>query len=104
VRLPSRRVAKCRISICIYPLEIARSRGIFRRPPFSKPTLVLTGRQDIDVGYRDAWRLVECYPRATFVALDRADHGLPIDETDLFEALVLNWLQRVEEWRRFSNK
>ena len=70
--------------------------------PFFKPTLILTGRQDTDVGYRDAWRLVPCYPRATFVALDRADHGLPVDEIDLFQALVDNWLWRVEELRRFD--
>ena len=70
--------------------------------PFSKPTLILTGRQDSDVGYRDAWSLVPCYPRATFVALDRADHGLPVDETDLFEALVGDWLRRVEELRQLT--
>ena len=71
--------------------------------PFIKPTLVLTGRQDSVVGFRDAWPLVKCYPRATFVALDRADHGLPVDETDLFEALVVNWLWRVEELRGLSH-
>lgn len=71
--------------------------------PFLKPTLVLTGRQDGVVGYRDAWPLVKCYPRATFVALDRADHGLPVDETDLFEALVVNWLWRVGELRRLAH-
>jgi pimeloyl-ACP methyl ester carboxylesterase len=73
-----------------------------RETPFFKPTLVLTGRQDTDVGYRDAWPLVTCYPRATFVALDRANHGLPIDETDLFEALVNDWLWRVEELRHHT--
>nr|POE85421.1 ab hydrolase superfamily protein yisy [Quercus suber] len=70
--------------------------------PFFKPTLILTGRQDTDVGYRDAWPLVASYPRATFVALDRASHGLPVDvmETSLFEALTGDWLQRVEELQR----
>lgn len=70
--------------------------------PFFKPTLILTGRQDADVGYRDAWPLVACYPRATFVVLDRANHGLPVDETALFGALVCNWLWRVEESRRLT--
>ncbi|KAK5732272.1 hypothetical protein LTR17_010718 [Elasticomyces elasticus] len=70
--------------------------------PFSKPTLILTGRQDTVVGYRDAWPLLACYPRATFVALDRTDHGLPVDETDvlIFEALVRNWLLRCDEPRQ----
>ncbi|KAK4905925.1 hypothetical protein LTR49_024844 [Elasticomyces elasticus] len=60
--------------------------------PFSKPTLILTGRQDTVVGYRDAWPLLVCYPRATFVALDRTDHGLPVDDTDvlIFEARGYN--------------
>ena len=72
--------------------------------PFLKPTLILTGRQDTDVGYRDAWPMVACYPRATFVALDRANHDLPVDEieTDLFKALVDNWLSRLEELRRLA--
>jgi pimeloyl-ACP methyl ester carboxylesterase len=68
--------------------------------PFLKPALILTGRQATDVGYRDAWPLVACYPRATFVTLDRSNHDLPVNETDLFEALVDNWLWRVEELRR----
>lgn len=71
-----------------------------RGTPFSKPTLILTGRQDTDVGYRDAWRLMECYPRASFAVLDRADHGLPVDETVMFRALVEDWLGRAEELRR----
>ncbi|KAF2162613.1 hypothetical protein M409DRAFT_26855 [Zasmidium cellare ATCC 36951] len=72
--------------------------------PFLKPTLILTGRQDSVVGYRDSWPLLKSYPRASFVALDRADHGLPVDkhETDLFRALVTNWLRRVEEVRQLS--
>ena len=31
------------------------------------------------VGYRDAWDILESYPRATFVVLDRADHGWPME-------------------------
>ncbi|KAK4892365.1 hypothetical protein LTR27_009199 [Elasticomyces elasticus] len=70
--------------------------------PFPKPTLILTGRQDTVVGYRDAWPLLACYPRASFVALDRTDHGLPVDDTDIliFEALVSNWLSRCEEMQQ----
>jgi pimeloyl-ACP methyl ester carboxylesterase len=67
--------------------------------PFTAPTLIVTGRQDTIVGYRDAWRVVENYPRATFAVLDRADHGLPIDQDALYRALVNDWLNRVEEAR-----
>lgn len=66
--------------------------------PLAAPTLILTARQDTSVGYRDAWRIVENYPRATFVVLDRAGHLLPVDQTGLFRALVGEWLDRVEEY------
>ena len=60
------------------------------------PTLIITGRQDNVVGYYDAWRLIEDYPRATFAVLDMAGHNLQIEQTDVFNALVHNWLNRLE--------
>lgn len=72
--------------------------------PFTVPALIVTGRQDTTVGYRDAWRIVENYPRATFAVLDRADHGLPVDHDALFRALVNDWLNRVEEARDASRR
>ena len=66
---------------------------------FLAPTLVICGRHDESVGYRDSLRLLELYPRSTYVVLDRGTHGLPIDQTSLFDALVRDWIIRVEEWR-----
>jgi pimeloyl-ACP methyl ester carboxylesterase len=66
--------------------------------PFPAPTLILTGRQDSMVGYRDAWGLLERYPRATFVTLDRAGHALAEEQPTLFRVLVHEWLDRVEEY------
>lgn len=66
---------------------------------FFAPTLIICGRQDESVGYRDSLRLLELYPRSTYVVLDRGTHGLPIDETSVFEALVRDWINRVNEWR-----
>lgn len=65
--------------------------------PFDRPTLIIAGRQDTEVGYQDAWRILENYPRASFVVLDRAEHRWPIDEHALFDALVGEWLARVDE-------
>jgi pimeloyl-ACP methyl ester carboxylesterase len=65
--------------------------------PFDKPALFVVGRQDSMTGYRDAWDLVEHYPRATFAVLDRAGHALNIEQPGLFGALVGEWLDRVEE-------
>jgi pimeloyl-ACP methyl ester carboxylesterase len=65
--------------------------------PFEKPTLILTGRQDSTVGYRDAWGILPNYPRATFAVLDRAGHFLGMTEqSELVSALLREWLERVE--------
>jgi pimeloyl-ACP methyl ester carboxylesterase len=66
-------------------------------PAFEKPALLLMGRQDAVVGYRDAWELVEKFPRGTFAVLDRAGHNIQIEQEGLFNCLVAEWLDRVEE-------
>lgn len=63
--------------------------------PYDKPVLFMLGRQDSYTGYRDAWSILEHYPRATFAVLDRAGHNLQIEQRDLFNALVNEWLDRV---------
>jgi pimeloyl-ACP methyl ester carboxylesterase len=70
---------------------------------FEKPVLLLTGRQDTHVGYQDSWRILECYPRATFAVLDRAGHALGAEQAHLFHALVNEWLDRVEEHHASDN-
>lgn len=66
-------------------------------PPYPNPTLIVAGRQDSTVGYAGAWRIIERYPRATFVVLDRAGHALPHEQPELIGALVEEWLSRVRE-------
>ena len=84
----------------------------YRMPPafdetlkqkFFAPTLIVTGRHDTAVGYRDSLALTEVYPRSTYVVLDRGTHGLPVDERGVFDALVRDWLYRVSEWRSLSS-
>ena len=62
---------------------------------FKEPTLIIAARQDITVGYRDAWEILESYPRATFAVIDRADHAWPIETPNLLAALVEDWLNRI---------
>jgi pimeloyl-ACP methyl ester carboxylesterase len=64
--------------------------------PFPGPSLIIAGRQDAIAGYRDAWNILEKYPRASYVVLDRAGHFLE-DSRELVHVLVINWLDRVEE-------
>jgi pimeloyl-ACP methyl ester carboxylesterase len=68
-------------------------------PPvrFVRPTLILVGRQDSMVGYHDSMRILNNYPRATLAVLDRAGHNLQIEQERLFNCLVNEWLDRVEE-------
>ena len=68
--------------------------------PYPNPALILAGRQDDCVGYRDAWTILENYPRATFAVLDRSGHNLQIEQSALFRALTLEWLERVREATR----
>ncbi len=65
--------------------------------PYMQPTLMVMGRQDCSVGYRDHWQLIENYPRASFVILDKAGHNLQIEQDVLFSAMVKEWLDRVLE-------
>jgi len=62
---------------------------------FDKPSLILVGRQDAGTGYKDAFDILDSYPRASFAALDMSGHNLQIEQPVLFEALVKEWLCRV---------
>ena len=64
---------------------------------YKKPVLILTGKQDIEVGYKDAFELLNFYPRATYCALDKAGHNLHIEQEKLFNNLVNEWLKRVNK-------
>lgn len=63
---------------------------------FGMPSLFLLGKQDSVVGYKDAFSILEMYPRATFAILDIAGHNLQIEQADLFKNLMSEWLDRVE--------
>ena len=63
---------------------------------YEQPTAILLGHQDAIVGFRDAWTLIEQYPRSTFAVLDQAGHNLQIEQEGLFNSLVTEWLDRIE--------
>ena len=64
--------------------------------PYNKPVLLIAGRQDSTVGYKDTWGIIENYPSATLAILDGAGHNLQIEQAELFNALVSEWLDRVQ--------
>jgi pimeloyl-ACP methyl ester carboxylesterase len=65
--------------------------------PFDRPSLILAGRQDASVGYRDSLQIAANYSRGTVAVLDRAGHGLEVEQETVFNCLVNEWLDRVEE-------
>ncbi|WP_350349454.1 alpha/beta hydrolase [Agromyces sp. G08B096] len=64
--------------------------------PLLAPTLIVTGRQDNVTGYLDQWDLLEHYPHASFAVLDVAGHNLQIERPTLLDALLVDWLDRVD--------
>jgi pimeloyl-ACP methyl ester carboxylesterase len=65
-------------------------------PPFDGPALIVLGRQDSVVGYRDALGLVDRFRRATVAVVDTAGHNLMSERPAVLAALVDDWLARVE--------
>lgn len=63
---------------------------------FDRPSCFVLGRQDASVGWRDALRLAERYPRASFHVVDAAGHNLQVEQAGLFGAAFGGWLGDVE--------
>jgi pimeloyl-ACP methyl ester carboxylesterase len=63
---------------------------------FGEPALFLLGRQDHVVGYRDAWKILEHFPRATYAVLDQAGHAPDVEQAQLSHTLMSEWLDGVE--------
>lgn len=59
-----------------------------------RPTLVLTGRHDAWVGFRQHTRLLDAYPRATSIVVADAGHALPHERPELVAAALQDWLGR----------
>ena len=62
---------------------------------FDKPSLILLGKQDEVVGYKDQWNILGNFSRATFAVLDGAGHTLQIEQEKVFNALISEWLERI---------
>lgn len=60
--------------------------------PFSAPCLIIAGKQDTEVGYRDQFDLMKNYTNSTYMALNRAGHNLQIEQPQLFASVISGWL------------
>ncbi len=68
--------------------------------PFDRPSLLLAGRQDATVGWEDMLKIAGNYTRGTFAVLDRAGHGLEVEQEEMFNTMVNEWLDRTEEYKK----
>lgn len=76
-----------------------RDQNYLRPFTFEKPVLILTGRQDVAVGYKEQTECFMDFPRATLAVLDKAGHNLQIEQGGVFHALLADWLRRVRSYR-----
>ena len=64
--------------------------------PYDNPALILLGRHDVAVGYKDAWKIYDNFSDATLVILGRSGHSLQMEQQTLFEAHVSAWLDQIK--------
>lgn len=61
--------------------------------------LIITGKQDTEVGYKDQFQLLKNYPNASYCVMNRAGHNLQIEQPEMFEGMILDWMQNTKiEW------
>jgi pimeloyl-ACP methyl ester carboxylesterase len=65
-------------------------------PVYSGPSFFLLGRQDNIVGFRDQFKLLSKFSRASFVVLDAAGHNLQLEQEKILHAHLREWLDRVD--------
>ncbi len=62
------------------------------KQPFEAPCLIIVGKGDTEVGYKDQFDLIKYYPNTTYCAINNAGHNLQIEQPELFESIVKQWL------------
>ncbi len=80
----------------------------FSFEPFShvdeleQPTLIVLGRQDAICGYEDHLKLLNKFTCASLAILDRTGHMIQIEQRDILQQLVIEWLGRTRKQRKVS--
>lgn len=59
---------------------------------FDAPTLILAGRHDSVVGFREQIGLIDRYPKSSYAVISDAGHALPHERRDLATAMIDDWL------------
>ncbi len=61
--------------------------------PFEAPALIITGRIDTEVGYKDQFELMKMYPKGTYIAIADGGHNVQIEQPEIFTAVVSGWVK-----------
>lgn len=64
--------------------------------PYSGPVLIMVGRLDSLVGWRQHVGLLEAYPRASAMVIADAGHALPHEQPEAVAAALHQWIERSE--------
>ena len=64
--------------------------------PYEGPSLVICGKNDSTVGYKDALGLFKNFTRLSYAALENCGHYLQIERPEIFEALTADWLKIIK--------
>ncbi len=64
---------------------------------YKKPALFMAGRQDNITGYRQLEELCNNYARGTVAVIDGAGHNLQIENPEIFEVMITDWLNRIQQ-------
>lgn len=79
-----------------------KSDGKALSAPFDGSVLYITGRFDNITGHEAAWQQSKQMSRCSFVVLDAAGHLLIVEQGNLFQELVRDWLLKAEAFSRLE--
>lgn len=60
--------------------------------PYKGPALIITGKQDTEVGFIDQFELQKQYPNGTYIAIAGGGHNVQIEQPEVFSGIVKGWL------------
>ncbi len=60
--------------------------------PVELPCLIVTARQDTEVGYEDQFDLLKIYKNATYAAINKAGHNLSVEQPVMVKSIISAWL------------
>ena len=69
---------------------------------YQLPCVFLAGKQDQIVGYQDLYDKLSFFPNASMYLLDNAGHNLQIEQEEIFQCAMEEWLERVPSIPKIS--